>query len=197
MKTIEINGKEVNIYESLYEYVKDADISDYVLKYGVNEICPSDDPNWYGNLLDDLGDEIAEYAIDHDLIGANWGEQEISLIPKDELYYVVYVIGREDGSWDSAWKFFKSREDAEKAHQEDIDEKIQDLLKDLREHEIPEDRIQDLMEDEGKSVFICANCGRILDVDYDLRNEGRIYFSCPEYVRNGDENHTSFSLDQE
>jgi hypothetical protein len=38
-----------------------------------------------------LPKDLQDYAIDHDLVYVNWGENEISLIPRSEVYDYLYV----------------------------------------------------------------------------------------------------------
>lgn len=145
MKKIEINGTEISVYDSLFEYVDDADITDYDLHPGINAVKPIDDPNFYRPSLDDLSEEIADYYLDNDLEYVNWGEKEISAIPRSEINDTFYVFGRGDGSWDSSYGWIATLADAEEPNIEfaedieDVDMAIKYIENHLEgEYPIPE-----------------------------------------------------------
>jgi hypothetical protein len=84
---------EYQIYASLYDYCKDGDITDYNLPDGVHKIVPSNDCNFSVFSVDELPKkDLQDYAIEHDLAYVNWGENEISLIPRSEVYDYLYVV---------------------------------------------------------------------------------------------------------
>ena len=94
-----IESKDVKLYESIYDYVQDADLSYYeisgiVIREApfIEEIKPADDPNFF------IFSEEVEYKGNW-YRKVNFGEKEESYLLKSEVYDTVYLIyiEREDG----------------------------------------------------------------------------------------------------
>lgn len=118
--TIEIDGEkiEANMYESMWDYVSEWDITHYVMncmaedapRKFVEPFKPVDDV--------DLGVKDT-YEIDGKTYAhVNGGESAVSLIPYEELedeFWTIFEANlRRNGEWNSNGAIFQTREDAEK-----------------------------------------------------------------------------------
>lgn len=94
-----IDGKDVKLYETMYEYVEDADLSYYEISGRglreapfVEEVKPVQDPNFFVK-SDGVFYEGKFYQ------EVNFGEDGPSYLYKNALYEIVYLIyvEREEG----------------------------------------------------------------------------------------------------
>jgi hypothetical protein len=98
MLKVEIEGKDVNLYETMYEYVQDADLSYYEISGSglqapfVEEIKPIHDPSFLVK-----SDGILYNGKFYQEV--NFGEEGPSYLYKNALYEPVYLIyiEREEG----------------------------------------------------------------------------------------------------
>jgi len=111
------NHIEPTYYDSMYEYVQDADISHYRMsgigdeEYRIEAFNPSDDPDFAINY---------DNTTEHDgktYISVCWGEEESSALLESEIYmaqcYIVYRLDELAQTYVSDGTVYETREAAE------------------------------------------------------------------------------------
>lgn len=119
MKELTINGKAVELYDSMYDYVEFADLSSW------REFCPEDGPKYKvasGRPVDDSFFRVSDETIEHEgkrYVHVNWGEKEKCYLREDclndEIWFVmrkVIINGREE--YEPYSPIFASEEEAKK-----------------------------------------------------------------------------------
>lgn len=98
---IQINGRNVNLYKSMFDYVNDADLTDYVISDGivrdtpfVEPIKPYEDSNfmiWIDDKITYEGDIYVKVNFGEDDDPEEYGESFILESALDEEVYMIYT----------------------------------------------------------------------------------------------------------
>lgn len=111
-------------YDDIWEYVKDADISNYTvtgksyknnIEYVIAKIDVSEDPTLFlGSYYNNINKDGKKYR------SINWGESEKSYILESEIknnwgeFWTIYFVNHEKYELNSNGVIFKNEEEAEK-----------------------------------------------------------------------------------
>jgi len=98
---IQINGRNVNLYNSMFDYVNDADLTDYEISDGivrevpfVEPIKPYDDSNfmvWVDDKITYDGDTYVKVNFGEDDDPEEYGESFLLESALDEEVYMIYT----------------------------------------------------------------------------------------------------------